>query len=284
MFRERITEIFRLRSGDNAAGAKLFAKHMDGNRQTAARTVLVGVADEFDKNERQKQRGQEIKGTVLIARDAVISARLLARQFQIDLIMAGDGANVRILEHLQPGAETDNDAAAHALRRLAEDAVRRSGRMPQRERVKQFVQFLFRAAYKQLIRFTDVPPLRWIAALDKQDERLEKIHFGAVPEMVTPVAARIADDNIAEKLRHQLLPVDLGQAIPRIRRRGRDQIKHAHGVTLIAQIRAGFFVQFRLRITDNQRAFPRRALQDHIDAERARLFSSRLRHRRRGCR
>ena len=79
MFRERITEIFRLRSGDNAAGAKLLSKHMDGNRQTAARTVLVGVADEFDKNERQKQRGQEIKGTVLIARDAVISARLLAR-------------------------------------------------------------------------------------------------------------------------------------------------------------------------------------------------------------
>ena len=88
---------------------------MNRNRQTAARTVLVGVADEFDKNERQKQRGQEIKGTVLIARDAVISARLLARQFQIDLIMAGNGANVRILEHLQPGAETDNDAAAHAL-------------------------------------------------------------------------------------------------------------------------------------------------------------------------
>ena len=47
--------------------------------------------------------------------------------------------------------------------------------MPQRERVKQFVQFLFRAAYKQLIRFANVSPFRWIAALDKQDERLEKI-------------------------------------------------------------------------------------------------------------
>ena len=128
---------------NDAAGAKLLAKHMDGNRQTAARTVLVSVSYQLDKNERQKQRGQEIKGTVLIARDAVIGARLLARQLQIDLIMAGDGANVRILKHLQPGAETDNDAAAHALRRLAEDAVRRSGRMPQRERVKQFVQFLF---------------------------------------------------------------------------------------------------------------------------------------------
>ena len=130
--------------------------------------------------------------------------------------MAGDGADVRILEYLQPGAETDNDAAAHALRRLPEDAVRRSGRMPQRERVKQFVQFLFRAAYKQLIRFANVSSFRWIAALDKQDERLEKIHFGAVPEVVAPVASRVADDNVAEKLRHQLLPVDLGQAVPRI--------------------------------------------------------------------
>ena len=88
--------------------------------------------------------------------------------------------------------------------------------MPQRERVKQLVQFLFRAAYKQLICFANVPPFRGIAALDKQDKRLEKIHFGAVPEMVTPVAARVADDNVAEKLRHQLLPVDLGQAVPRI--------------------------------------------------------------------
>ena len=88
--------------------------------------------------------------------------------------------------------------------------------MPQRERVKQLVQFLFRAAYKQLIRFTDVPSFRGIAALDEQDKRLEKIHLSAVPEMVTPVAARIADDNIAEKLRHQLLSVDLGQAVPRI--------------------------------------------------------------------
>lgn len=114
--------------------------------------------------------------------------------------------------------------------------------MSQRERVKQFVQFLFRAAYKQLIRFANVSPFRWIAALDKQDKRLEKIHLSAVPEMVTPVAARIADDNIAEKLRHQFLSVDLRQAVPRIRRRGCDQIEHAHGIALIAQIGACFFV------------------------------------------
>ena len=114
--------------------------------------------------------------------------------------------------------------------------------MPQRERVKQFVQFLFRAAYKQLIRFANVSPFRWIAALDKQDERLEKIHLGTVPEVVSAVAAGVADDNVAEKLRHQLLPIDLGQAIPRIRRRGRDQIKHAHGIALIAQIGACFFI------------------------------------------
>ena len=114
--------------------------------------------------------------------------------------------------------------------------------MPQRERVKQFVQFLFRAAYKQLIRLANVPTLRWIAALDKQNKCFEKIHFGAVPEVVAPVAACVADDNVAEKLRHQLLPIDLGQAIPRIRRRGRDQIKHAHGIALIAQIGAGFLV------------------------------------------
>ena len=115
--------------------------------------------------------------------------------------------------------------------------------MPQRERVKQLVQFLFRTAYKQLIRFANVPSFRGIAALDKQDERLEKIHFGAVPEMVPTVAAGVADDDIAEKLRHQLLSVDLGQAVPRIRRRRRDQVEHAHGIALAAQIGTGFLVQ-----------------------------------------
>ena len=83
-------------------------------------------------------------------------------------------------------------------------------------RVKQFVQLLFRAAYKQLIRLANVPTLRGIAALDEQDKRLEKIHLSAVPEVVSAVAAGVADDNVAEKLRHQLLPVDLGQAVPRI--------------------------------------------------------------------
>ena len=42
---------FSAEIGDNAAGAKLFAKHMDGNRQTAAWTVLIGVSYQLDKDE-----------------------------------------------------------------------------------------------------------------------------------------------------------------------------------------------------------------------------------------
>ena len=80
---------FSAEIGDNAAGAKLLAEHMNRNRQTAARTVLISVSYQLDKDERQEQRGQKIEGTVLIARDAVISARLLARQFQIDQHEAG---------------------------------------------------------------------------------------------------------------------------------------------------------------------------------------------------
>lgn len=37
--------------GDNAAGAKLLTKYMDRNRQTAARTVLIGVSNQLDKDE-----------------------------------------------------------------------------------------------------------------------------------------------------------------------------------------------------------------------------------------
>ena len=56
MFRERITEIFRLRSGITPQAQSSLAEHMNRNRQTAARTVLVGVADEFDKmNDRNSE-------------------------------------------------------------------------------------------------------------------------------------------------------------------------------------------------------------------------------------
>ena len=41
--------------GDDPAGAQLLAQHMDRNGERTARTVLVGVAHQLDKDERQKQ-------------------------------------------------------------------------------------------------------------------------------------------------------------------------------------------------------------------------------------
>ena len=77
--------------------------------------MLVRIANQTDKHEGKEQRGEEIKGAVLIAGNAVISARLLSREFQIDLVVGCDVANIPVLENLQSGAETNDDTAAHTL-------------------------------------------------------------------------------------------------------------------------------------------------------------------------
>ena len=64
-----------------------------------------------------------------------------------------------------------------------------------------------------------------------------------VPEVVSPLAAGILDDDITEKLGHQLLALNLGEAVPGIRCGGGDQIEHLDGVPLIPEIGAGLFVK-----------------------------------------
>ena len=73
---------------------------MNRHRQPPAGAVGIGIADELDKGERQKQRCQKIKGTVLIAGDEVIRARLLPRQFKADFVIGSDFFNQFRLEHL----------------------------------------------------------------------------------------------------------------------------------------------------------------------------------------
>ena len=187
---------------------------MNRNRKRPAGAMLVRITNQADKYKGKKQRGKKIKGAVLIAGDAVIRAWLLAREFQINLVVGCDVANIPVLENLQSGAEPDDNAAAHTLRCLLENAVGRFGRMRNRKNTKKRVQLLFGAGGNQLIHLADILLFLGIAGGNIEDQRLEQIHFGAVPEVVAFLAAGILDDDIAEKLSHQFLTADLRKTIP----------------------------------------------------------------------
>ena len=88
---------------------------MNGDWQPAVGTILVRVANQLDKRERQKQGRKEIKGAVLIGCDAEIGTGLLARQLHVNFIMAGDLADGPILKHLQAAAQPNDNAATHRI-------------------------------------------------------------------------------------------------------------------------------------------------------------------------
>ena len=187
---------------------------MNRNRKRPAGAMLVRITNQADKHKGKKQRGEEIKGTVLIAGNAVIRAWLFAREFQINLVVGCDVANIPVLENLQSGAESDDNAAAHTLRRLLENAVGRFGRMRDRKNIKKRVQLLFGTGGDQLIHLADVLLFLGITGGNIEHQRLEQIHFSAVPEVVTSFAAGIFDDDITKKLGHQFLTADLRKTIP----------------------------------------------------------------------
>ena len=88
---------------------------MNRNRKRPTGAMFVRIASQTDEHEGKKQRGEEIKGAVLIAGNAVIRAWLLSRKFQINLVVGCDVANIPVLKNLQSGAEPDDNAAAHTL-------------------------------------------------------------------------------------------------------------------------------------------------------------------------
>lgn len=59
---------------------------MNRDRKHPAGTMLIRITNQTDKHEGKEQGREKIKGAVLIAGNAVIRARLLSRQLQIDLV------------------------------------------------------------------------------------------------------------------------------------------------------------------------------------------------------
>ena len=86
--------------------------------------------------------------------------------------------------------------------------------MRNRKNTKKRVQLLFGAGGNQLIHLADILLFLGIAGGNIEDQRLEQIHFGAVPEVVTFFAPCVFDDDVTKKLGHQFLTADLRKTIP----------------------------------------------------------------------
>ena len=85
---------------DHPRGTQFFPQNMDGDGQLPIGASLVRKSHQLDKNKGQEQRRKEIEGRILVAGDAEIGASLLAGQFQINLAVAGDVADVAVLKDL----------------------------------------------------------------------------------------------------------------------------------------------------------------------------------------
>ena len=147
------------------------------------------------------------------------------------------------MEHLEPGAQTDDDAATDTFTGLLENAVGGLGRVGDREHVEQSVQFFFAACGEELIDLPNVASVLRVAPFHIKYQGLQQIHFSVVPEMVSLPVAGVFNDDVAEKLGHQLLALDFGQAVPGIGGGGGHQIEHLHRVPLIPEVGAAFFVE-----------------------------------------
>ena len=103
--------------------------------------------------------------------------------------------------------------------------------MRQRQNIKQTVQLTFAALRDKVVHLTDDPLLRRVGEVNVQDQRFQQVHLSRIPEAVTFAGAvGVLDDDIHEKLRHQFLPLNFFQAVPRVGIFGADKIEHTHRV------------------------------------------------------
>ena len=190
---------------------------MDRHRQPPTGTGCIGIADEFDKGERQKQRCEKVKGAVLVAGDEIVRTRLLPRQFKANFIVSCNFLNQFRLKHLQPAAQPADDTAAHRVRCPLIQTVRCFGRMCQWQNVKQAVQLTFAALGDEVVHLANIPLLRRVCEINIQNQCFQQVHLAGIPETVALAGAvGVFDDNVYEKLRHQLLSLDFFQAVPRV--------------------------------------------------------------------
>ena len=204
---------------------------MNRNRKPPTGAVGIGITDEFDEGKGQEQRCKKVKGAVLIAGDEIVGAGLLPRQFKADFVIRSDFFNQFRLEHLQSTAQSADNTAAHRIRGPLVQAVRRFGGVGQRQNIEQAVQLALAALRDKVVHLTNVPLFWRVGKVNVQDQRFQQVHLAGIPETIAlACAVGILNDDIYEKLRHQFLPLNFFQAVPRVGIFGADKVEHTHCV------------------------------------------------------
>ena len=110
-------------------------------------------------------------------------------------------------------------------------AVRRFGGVGQRQNIEQAVQLALAALRDKVVHLTNVPLFWRVGKVNVQDQRFQQVHLAGIPETIALArAVGILNDDIYEKLRHQFLPLNFFQAVPRVGIFGADKVEHTHCV------------------------------------------------------
>ena len=88
-----------LKIGNGSDIDELIRNHIHGNRQPAA--VSIGVTDQFDEHEREKQRRDERISRGLVGKAEIINTLRCPRFDKVDILGTQHFAELLVLEQLQ---------------------------------------------------------------------------------------------------------------------------------------------------------------------------------------
>ena len=211
---------------------------------------------------------------------------MLTRQFQIDLIVRGDIADLLGLHDLELTAQADDYAGADGLVGLHEDRKRRECRRGRHYLSSEFIDVLTADAAHDLIQTAlilfgqqfiyraEVALFRRHLQRDIEDQRLEQVQLCVEPEGVFGIAGGVGKDDVTEGLRHQFATAHLPEAVPGVAVVHFDQIEDTNRVALIPQVLAHGLVEFRFWISDDNGLPSPGRLKDQVPGNASRLAST----------
>ena len=174
-----------------ADGREFVQQEVYPHRQLPVLRLLPRVCLQTGEQHGEEQRGQEGVGAVLRGQDAEIGAGLLSWQGEVYRAFRSQAVHQRIVEHVQPVAETDHDVAAQILLGVQEQAVGAFGRMPCRQLLYRLV-YLLEPVLAEQAEYPAQPPfgqrfwasgcVRVLLHIIKQ--RREQVELGFAPKIV----------------------------------------------------------------------------------------------------
>ena len=198
---------------------------------------------------------------------------MLRGRGQVNVRLTCDPLYSLILQDLQTRAETYNDPGFHRLAGLCKERVWGTGRMTQRQSVKDRRELLLGVLGKQPVSCAQVLFIRIAGGIliHIQNQRLEKVSLTAVPEMIAFAGACISDDDIGEDLGHERIAVEIRHTVPGIAVFRVYQVKNLHIIPVFAEQLRGIRVKLALAVRDDHGLAALDVLKQGVADDGARL-------------